>query len=329
MEVATLPAMAKELGFPVKKQGRSWGGAVCPVCGDSTDQSNKLNIFVGRDGKWRFRCHACYAHGDAADFLATAKGVSVREALQQVKGLPGVDVPDSGPSDEVRQRAIKSVLEKIKQHGVSGRSEVGAYLARRGISLLTLDRAIGRGIVRCLPAEPYAAQRFLDEVAGQPLLRQAGFIKEGSKWAAIAFRPLVGVLPGGGEFRLGREATSGEVKAIRYGHLSWPWWWRVGESAVKRVIVVEGLIDMLSLSQMGLKDGEAVMGLPGASSWRSNWFSALQQRHGRPQIHVGLDADDAGDRASASILDAAKSVGLPAERLRPSRKDWNEVLMHG
>lgn len=327
MEAATLPGLARELGLPIKKQGRSWGGATCPVCGDSTDGSNKLNIYVGRDGKWRWRCHACYAHGDAADLIAAAKGVTVRDALRMVKGMPGTEPEVS--DDGARQKAVKAVVEKMSTAAMSGRSEVGAYLASRGISMLTLDRAIGRGIVRCLPAEPYGAQRFLDEVIGQHLQRQAGFLKEGAKWSAIAFRPLVGILPGGSaEFRIARQATSGEVKAIRYGHLAWPWWWRVGESSLKRIIVVEGLIDLLSVAQMGIKDGDAIMGLPGASSWKESWFYALQQKHGRPMLHVGLDADDAGDRASDSIIKAATRAGMPAERLRPARKDWNEVLMN-
>ncbi len=328
---STLPELARELGFPVKKQGRSWGGPKCPSCGSGSDGSNRLNIFIGRDGKWRFRCHACYTHGDAADFLAKAKGVPLREAIREVAGSPGVDITPSAVDDEQeRLSALKLALDKIAQRAVDGRREVGAYLASRGISRLTLDRAIGRGIVRCLPAEPYAAQRFLDEVVGQDLLHKAGLVKPGSRWAAIAFRPLMGVLPGGGaEFRLARDVTPHEVKAIRYGRLAWPWWWRVGESPVNRVIVVEGLIDLLSIAEAGLKDGEAVMGMPGAAGWKPEWFSALAQKHGNARLDVGLDADDAGNRASEAIIQAAQQAGLRAVRLVPPSKDWNEALTTG
>ena len=326
---STLPEMAVELGFPVKKQGRSWGGAACPVCGPGTESSNRLNIFVGRDGKWRFRCHACYAHGDAADFLAQARGIPLRDAIKEVRGVAGINVMEVDRTEEQSRRAaLKIAIERICRAATSGRKEIGRYLADRGISASILDLAIDRGLVRCMPADPRDAQRFLDEVVGEKLLRQSGLLKDAARWSAIAFRPLIGVLPGGSaEFRLARSPVEGEVKAIRYGHLAWPWWLRGGEKPIRRAVVVEGVIDLLSVAQLGLGEDEGVMGIPGAASWKPAWFETLAAKHGSNiQIDVGLDADDAGNRASEAIIEAARSAGLPASRLEPPAKDWNEVL---
>lgn len=331
--MSTLPELARELGFAVKKQGRSWGGRKCPSCGSGEAGSNRLNIYIGMDGKWRFKCHACSCRGDAIDFLAMAKGVSLREAMKEIKKAVGVDSEQiaSESDDAQRHAAVKQVIAKLVEAGHGGRSEVGAYLGRRGISMRTLDIAIGRGIVRCLPDQPYLARRFLTEVVGDGLLLQAGFLKDGKKWPAIAFRPLVGILPGhsGAEFRLGREATPNEVKSILYGKITWPWWWRVSHDVpVSRVIVVEGLIDMLSVVEMGLvASGDAVMGLPGASSWRDAWFTQIAGRYPGVRFEIATDADDAGDKAAESMLQALDAADLPGKRLRPPAKDWNEVLV--
>lgn len=330
----TLPDLVRSLGYPLRKQGRTWGGGKCPCCGQSDDaQSNKLCVYIGTDGKWRWRCHACSARGDAADFLAKSQGISLREAIKEVKSLmtsTPEEVPAEAPSAQARRQAIKAALSRIAQHA-HFESAVWAYLAGRGIQRKTLESAMERGLVATLPAEPYAAQRFLDEVVGAPLLRQAGFLKPGARWSALAFRPLLGILPGqcGVEARLGRAPLNGEVKAIRFGQLQWPWWWPA-QSTLREVIITEGLIDLLSLVQGGLEPHQAIMALPGASSWRAGWFEAVAMKHGRQvEFAVGLDADDAGNRAAESLVHVIRQQGLTAHRVTPPAKDWNCALLEG
>ena len=119
----------------------------------------------------------------------------------------------------------------------------------------------------------------------------------------------------------------GDVKAIRYGRLDWPWWWpyAIGER-VKNVLLVEGIIDLLSVVQMGLKPGQAVMGMPGVNTWRLSWAASMAKRHPGVHIAIGLDADEAGERTSRTILKELKESGISGSRRAPGAKDWNALL---
>lgn len=70
-------------GYPLKKQGRSWGGSFCPKCGAGSAQSNKFCAWAGRDHKERWFCHAYGARGDVADLMALLEAIpfGVWEAL--------------------------------------------------------------------------------------------------------------------------------------------------------------------------------------------------------------------------------------------------------
>jgi DNA primase len=46
-----------------------------------------------------------------------------------------------------------------------------------------------------------------------------------------------------------------------------------------------------------------------------------------PKPRPQFDADPAGDDASAKATSEFRAFGCEVERWRPSRKDWNEVLV--
>ena len=333
MTLATLPDVVQDLGFKVRKQGKTWGGNACPCCGDGATESNKLCLYVRADNKWGWKCHACGAHGDSADFLSKAKGISLGSALKEVRKFSGVSDEDiTLPTDDsARQYAVRRVIDAMQRHALQGKSEVSAYLALRGIQHGVVDEAFTRGVVRSLPWSADGAKKFLFETVGEDDLRQAGFIRSGAKsnWPAIAFRPLIGILPdkNGAEFRMGKKPGEGEVKSIRYGQLKWPWWWphAVGKP-VTSVLLVEGLIDLLSVVQMGLKEGEAVMGMPGVNTWRTHWVESLTLRHPGVHVRIGLDQDQAGERTSLLILRELQDRKISCCREAPQAKDWNAML---
>jgi DNA primase len=335
-----LPTLVTNEGFEVRKQGTSWGGNRCPSCGESTRESNKLCLFVGDGGKWRFKCHACGLRGDSADFIAAARGISLRAALFEVRRLSGGAVcsvrtshvgaapAPSANDDGGKAQAITAIVETILKSD-AGKRDAQAYFRGRGISSRVFVEAWARGIVRALPFKPTDATRWLRENIGTVNLMAAGLLKQGAACPAAAFRPVVGVLPkrSGMEFRLDHQAGSNEIKALRYGRLSYPWWWRP-DGSMNRLIVVEGLIDMLSLVEKRQDKDTAIMALPGANSWRLPWFKTLHERNPELEVCVGLDSDDAGDRTSKTMITALREIGLNAKRLRPeSGKDWNEQLL--
>lgn len=327
-----LVEVATSLGFPLRKQGRSWGGKRCPVCGEGGDGSNRLSVFVSQDGKERWRCFACSAGGDAADFIAAAKGITLREALREVgdKLVPVAEKHNKTSSAELPVPTYEGFVRQLPVRD----GKVVSYLKGRGLSEKTIDEAVRRGILRMLPADPYASKKLLEERVGEGELRKLGLLK--SSWPAIAFRPLVFIMPGAAsiECRIIKPSTDKDTpKSIRYGQMAWPWFWKSENDTllgrpITKVTVVEGAIDMLSLVELGLEKGEAVMGIPGVSAWKPAWFDALKMKHPGAKICVGLDNDDAGNSAADAIMDACKTVGLSAGRVIPpsGAKDWNDAL---
>ncbi len=58
-----------------------WGrSATCPFHPDDTPS---LSVFTGRDGRSRFRCHGCGAHGDGIDLEAALSGRTVRDLIAE------------------------------------------------------------------------------------------------------------------------------------------------------------------------------------------------------------------------------------------------------
>lgn len=66
----------------LKKRGREWSG-LCPFHSESTPS---FTVYYGKDGKGRFRCFGCGAHGDEYDFVCQTQGVDFVTARRLVDG---------------------------------------------------------------------------------------------------------------------------------------------------------------------------------------------------------------------------------------------------
>src|SRR5262249_34733220 len=90
--------------------------------------------------------------------------------------------------------------------------------------------------------------------------------------------------------------------------------------------IVEGAVDTIALLLLARRRGEpcAAVGIPGVSSWRAAWGSLARGR----VAYVGLDVDQAGERACAIIArDLAEGGAVRVERLSPEQgRDWAEAL---
>lgn len=319
-------------GYALRRQGRTLGANACPRCGEGSAHSNKLCVFRGRDERQRWRCHACGAHGDAADLLALLEGIPLKEALKRVRGgaLPAAVAPKAptqpAHDPDVDLEAAREVLTRLHKGLPMWEPRVAAYLTKRGISREVIVEAAHRGIVRMLPANPVHARDLMLRLAGgaDQLTRAGLWAGQNARWPAQAFRPLW-FFPGGMTTVECREITApkpGRPKAIRAGRLTKPFVW-LGDPT--RVVVVEGAIDMLSMVQMG--ERRTIMAIPGACSWRLEWFVAAHQRYGSRFV-IALDDDEAGNRMAAHLMGALNDRGIEAQRLVPPQgKDWNEALL--
>ena len=341
--------------FPYRKQGRTYGSMRCPHCGEGSKFSNKLNVFVGHDGAQRYKCMACGRHGDVIDFVMAVDGCSQKEAIDRLAGKagwsaapaparpparpvaasPAPSVPDMPAPAEEASAALGEAIGLIRTHCVD-RSTL-KYLSNRGLSPATIESALAAGTVRALPEDPARAREMLIDVVGPERLIASGLMRRGAAWPAAAFMPLIGLPSGQGAIQFRRIAPArreSDPRYVIYGCVRWPFALpgpAGGRTDGPRVIaIVEGLIDALSYGECPEASMvDTILGIPGASAWKTSWISAIEKRLGQDgTLILAQDDNDAGDACSQAILEFARQsqAAMKIVRVRPPLQDWNRTL---
>lgn len=326
---ADLPALWAASGHDLGRSGGRLTSSYAPCCGEG---SRKDRVSITKEaGIWRWKCFACDQGGTAIDFVARRERIDPIEAARKIVGgsLPTQDVPiakkiESKPkgSPEVTAAFVKS-MNAMRKHGLD--SLVVDYLGSRGIREETAKRAHASGLLITLPPTPQDAALWLEGKVGKALMKEAGLWS--GRWPAAAYRPLIFVGPTAevAEFRsLGAEP--GSPKAIQFGRQDYPLLFKpVGE--VKRIVVVEGGVDLLSMIDMGEDENSLLVGLYGTGSWRDSWAKKIAQKYAKAEWAIATDADVDGEKCAIRISDQVEALGLKHRRWRPFvGKDWNDSL---
>lgn len=317
-----------DAGYNVKKQGATYGCSFCPSCGQSTKESNKLNIFHSGD-KERWKCQACGDHGDVADMIVALKGLSLKEALNEINQKPGMNIQFSKPQDDKRQKAIEKVIQILLTKASTNEREGIAYLTQtRALSTVLVEKATMKNSLRFLPGgnDWKKNKVWLEENIGRPLLEEAGLWRESSKVPSLAFRSILFFLPKQKSFEA-RSLTpkEGMPKSLRYGNTPSPYWWSCGHPAVTEIHLTEGYIDLLSAAQM--TPNVHVVGFPGTGTgWNPNWLGALKKHFPGATLVSRLDNDAAGDKANEKIGEFCLGADMQFEIRKPLRNDLNKDL---
>ena len=308
-------------GEPTKSAG-TLRYHVCPACGPASKTSTKVSV---QDGKWK--CFACPKKGDVVEAAAEFWGISLKDAAMRLVGADQ-EVLSSYRAPQPRHQVERddSMLHEAIARLVDAQGKVTAgaiaYLADRGINPRLTMEAVERKLLVTLPEDPEVCKQHLLNVVGRDRLAAAGLWREDARAPAAAFRPLMFVSHGktSVEFRLMRKAKSGEIKSLRYGSIA-PFVW-VNQDQ-DRIMIVEGAIDLLSALELGTK--RSLIGLPGCENWREDWFKKLIGR----DVMDGLDADDAGLRASEKIRPVLEAVGARYSRYKhlDGAEDLNDELI--
>jgi len=128
----------------LKRSGTSWKG-LCPFHGEKTPSFNVIPV------KRFFHCFGCQKHGDVFSFLMELEGKSFVEVAEELATRFGITVPRVEESPELR-RARGERLAMLEMNKLATafyrevladpkRGEPGrAYLARRGVTTETADK---------------------------------------------------------------------------------------------------------------------------------------------------------------------------------------------
>ena len=328
----------------LKKSGRRhWG--LCPFHGEKTASFSV-------DGERQlFYCFGCKAGGDVFHFVSEIERCSFSEAVQLLADRAHMDVPEMEESEEYhrlrsqRERLLLANKTAARYYHELLYQPAGAaslaYLRRRGLT---------DGVIRRfgLGASP-------DEWSGlTDTLMKEGFTLEELRLAGLTV-----VKPGepGPDGRPGKQRyfdmfrnramfpiidMYGNVLAFGGRALGdqQPKYLNTSDTPVfnkrkgvyaanllrkqrhlERVILVEGYMDVVSLSQFGVEGVCATLGTALTNE------QALLLRRFAPQVYLGYDGDSAGQHAILRGLDILAEEGVPARVLDfPDGLDPDEFI---
>ena len=339
-ELRARTTLSAVIGPSVKliKAGREFK-ACCPF------HNEKTPSFTINDEKGFYHCFGCGAHGDAIRFLTDHRGLQFMDAVKELAGKAGMEVPAPDPRAQARAERAAGLFEVMEaasrwfieqMDGVDG-GTARAYLQKRGITDTT-RRKFGFGFA---PGSRGKLRTALKDIGDEKLI-EAGLLiapDEGkqpydrfrgrltfpirdARGRCIAFSARI--LGDGEPKYLNSPDTPLFDKGRTLFNLD-----RAGPASrsAKRMVVVEGQMDVIALDQAGIEEALAPLGTAMTEMqlgllWRLS-----------PSPILCFDGDSAGQKAAIrAALRALPHLG-PDRTLGfvslPAGQDPDDVIRSG
>lgn len=306
-----------ERHLPLKKAGANYV-ACCPF------HSEKTPSFSVSPSKQFYHCFGCGAHGSAIGFVMEYSGLGFVEAVEDLTGKAGMQVPQQRP-DERRQkaaeaapltetmaRAAKYYKEQLKASPkavdyLKGRGLTGEVAARFGLGYApdgwqnladVFPDYQGKSLVDCgLVIEGDAGKRydrFRDRILFPILDARGNVIGFGGRVIGQEKGGADGAAPGP-KYLNSPETPLFEKGRELYGLLQ-------ARAAIRdedAVIVVEGYMDVVALAQHGVANAVATLG---TATTPVHVHKLLRQAD---RVIFCFDGDNAGRKAAVRALEAS------------------------
>jgi DNA primase len=288
--------------------------------------NEKTPSFYVNDAKEFYHCFGCGAHGDVIRFICEAEGRGFVEAVEELAGQAGLELPQSTPEDQARSarlgdlRAIMAAAQlwfAEQLQGLEG-SQARSYLVERGLQPQTI-RQFGIG---------YAPDRrdgikaaLMSQGASEADLIEAGLLialEDGSKTPYDRFRNrlMFPIRDSRGQVIAfgGRALGDGQPKYLNSpdtplfdkGRTLYNLDQAAGPGRKQdQIIVAEGYLDVIALAEAGLPNAVAPLGTALTEEQMDLLWRVA------PEPMLCFDGDNAGQRAATRAAQRA----LP--RLRP------------
>ncbi len=297
----------------LKKQGREWRGL-------SPFNKEKTPSFYVNDQKGFYHCFSSSKHGDQFTFLMEVEGLSFPEAVERLAGEAGLELPKPDPEAVKREERAKSLIEIVEiaakffeaqLHQQAG-FEARAYLVQRELTIETQNEfRIGYA-----PPSKHALKEFLSGkgVAVEDMIA-AGLLIGGDDipipYDRFRDRVIFPIQNARGQvIAFGGRALSKDVQAKYLNSPETPLFHkgaqlynlnraRASAHTSGRLIVVEGYIDAITLSQAGYAHTVAPLG----TAFTEDQLRLLWRLADTPVFC--FDGDAAGLRAAERAIDVA------------------------
>ena len=303
------------------RAGREWKGC-CPF------HEEKTPSFYVNDQKQFYHCFGCGAHGDAISWMVDQQGLQFMDAVKELAGMAGMEVPAPDPvmAKRAEQRAsLIDVTEAAQRFFVDslaapGGSVAREYLQRRGFSPAVM-REFGFGWA---PDDRQALPKALSQF-GEDMLEGAGMRaanEQGERYDRFRGRVMLPiqdargrVIAFGGRILDKREGVakylnSPDTDLFDKGRTLYNLH-RAAPAARQsgRVVVVEGYMDVIALANAGIADAVAPLGTA---------LTEMQLELLWRMVEVPVlcfDGDAAGQRAAMRAIARALPLLAPMRSL--------------
>jgi DNA primase len=309
----------------LKKTGKNYS-ARCPF------HDEKTPSFTVNPEKQFFYCFGCGVGGNALGFLMDYEHLEFPQAVENLAGSVGLEVPretGGGPrrEREDRQKPLYALLDEaarfyqhaLRSHGAAGQAV--SYLRNRGLSG-EVARDFGLGFA------PPGWSNLLDalgsdEARRDQLLATGMLVRNETGRVYDRFRNRVvfpirdqrgRVVAFGGRV-LGDDKpkylNSPETPVFHKGReLYGLFEARSHNRKLERILVVEGYMDVIALAQYGIRNAVATLGTATSSTHLERVFRLC------PEVVFCFDGDDAGRKAAFRALEATLPTMVDGRQAR-------------
>lgn len=323
--------------LPLKKEGhRYWG--LCPFHNEKTPSFSvtpDLNLYY---------CFGCKAGGNVVQFIMEMERLDFQEAVKLLAEHMHIPLPDmeEDPAYEERQSKKERLFAANREAArfyhdylwSPGGKTVLDYLYQRGLTD-GMIRKFGLGaspdnwdvLTKHLRKQGYSAEELKE--AGLSVIKESGTF---DMFRNRAMFPIINTQ--GNVLGFGGRAMGGAMPKYMNTTDTLVFNKRLGVYAsnllkkmrdLKRIILVEGYMDVVSLYQHGIEGVVATLG------------TALTPEQARllkrfaPEVWVAYDGDNAGQNAIMRALDIFETEAIPARVLYfPDKLDPDEYIrQHG
>ncbi|PRY79772.1 DNA primase [Yoonia maritima] len=305
-------------------QGKGDLWAPCPF------HQEKSASFHVDDRKGYYYCFGCHAKGDAISFVRETENVDFMEAVRILAGEAGMPMPERDP--QAQQKAdhrtiLVDIMEQAVQfHRLQLQTGVAAaardYLERRGLSV----EAQARWNIGFAPAHNGVLEHLSGKGIEQKLIIDAGLAAKSDRGNGLynRFRDRI-MFPirdaRGRAIGFGGRAMDPNQPAKYYNSPETPLFdkgrslynhgpAREAAGKGKPLIVAEGYMDVIALSEAGFEATVAPLG----TAITENQLQMLWRI--APEPIIALDGDTAGLRAAMRVIDIALPLLEAGQSLR-------------
>jgi DNA primase len=318
------------------RAGREWKGC-CPF------HEEKTPSFYVNDQKQFYHCFGCGAHGDAISWMVDQQGLQFMDAVKELAGMAGMEVPAPDPVQAKKAEARASLIDVteaaqrffVESLAAPGGKAARDYLQRRGFSAQVM-REFGFGWA---PDDRQALPKALAQF-GEDMLEGAGMRaanEAGERYDRFRGRVMLPiqdargrVIAFGGRILDKRDGVakylnSPDTDLFDKGRILYNLH-RAAPAARQsgRVVVVEGYMDVIALANAGIADAVAPLG----TALTEMQLELLWRMVDAPVLC--FDGDAAGQRAAMRAITRALPLLAPMRSLGivrlPSGLDPDDLI---